>query len=221
MIRHAVILAAGRGTRMLPLTEELPKAMAPVAGSTLVAQGIDRIREHVAHVHVTVGYKRAMLAEHVIHHGASSVINTDGHSNSWWIFNTLLADLDEPVYVLTCDNVVELDFTRLAHDYEACGSPACMLVPIAPVDGLDGDFIFHDDHTVTRLSRTERSDLYCSGIQILNPRHVQDLASGTGGFYTVWNELIPHGQVRLSRVYPERWFAVDTVEQLQALERER
>lgn len=57
-IRHAIILAAGRGHRMMPLTDSLPKPMAPYNGSTLIAQGISRIARRVEHVHITVGYKR-------------------------------------------------------------------------------------------------------------------------------------------------------------------
>ena len=216
-INHAVILAAGRGQRLMPLTEDVPKAMTPYEGTTLIARGIDQIRRHVENVHITVGYRGAMLAEHVIHHGVRSVLNTEGHSNSWWMFNTLLAELDEPVAVLTCDNVIDLDFQRLEEDYFSTGEAACMLVPVKPVEGLDGDWIFHDDHIVTRLSRTEPSDVYCSGIQIVNPRKVQALTSGEGDFYTVWDDLIAQRGLRCSRVYPDRWFAVDTPAQLESL----
>lgn len=212
-IRHAVILAAGRGQRMLPFTQDQPKAMAPYNGTTLIAEGIERISRHVENVHITVGHKAAMLAEHVIHHGAGSVLSTDGRSNSWWIYHSLLAELDEPVFVLTCDNVIELDFELLERDYFAYGEPACMVVPVTPVAGLDGDYIFHTDHVVTKLSRHEPSDTYCSGIQILDPRKVQRLAPREGDFGDVWSQLIGHGQLRCSRVYPKRWFAVDTVEQ--------
>src|SRR6478736_1361485 len=102
-IRHALIMAAGRGLRMTPLTDVIPKPMAPYDGSTLIARGIARLAEQIEHIHVTVGYKKAMLAQHVIEHGASSVLNTEGKSNCWWVYNTLLKSLDEPVVVLTCD----------------------------------------------------------------------------------------------------------------------
>lgn len=216
-IRHAVILAAGRGQRLMPLTADLPKAMAPYEGSTLIARGIDQIRRRVANVHITVGYKGAMLAEHVIQHGVRSVFNTDGKSNSWWIFGTLLGTLDEPVFVLTCDNVIDLDFGRLEVDYRTAGEPACMLVPVRPVEGVEGDWIFHEDHFVTRLSRSEQSDMYCSGIQILNPHKVRACASGKGDFSTLWAELAARRELRCARLYPDRWFAADTPEQLEAL----
>jgi N-acetyl-alpha-D-muramate 1-phosphate uridylyltransferase len=217
-IRHAVILAAGRGRRLMPLTSDRPKAMVSYAGATLIEHGIDQMRRQVENVHITVGYKGAMLADHVIHHGVRSVFNTDGKSNSWWIFGTLLGTLDEPVLVLTCDNVVELDFERLEEDYRLAGEPACMLVPVSPVEQLEGDWIFHEERVVSRVSRTEPSDSYCSGIQILNPARVRSLTSGAGDFTTVWAELAAQRELRCSRLYPKQWFAVDTPGHLESLQ---
>ena len=125
-------MAAGRGVRMMPLTAVIPKPMAPYLGSTLIADGIRRIRGHVDVIHITVGYKGPKLAEHVIELGVDCVYNTSGKGNSWWIYNTMLKYLDEPLLVLTCDNVVELDFEQLEREYARHNSPACMVVPVAP-----------------------------------------------------------------------------------------
>lgn len=216
-IQHAVIMAAGRGMRMMPLTTSIPKPMAPYNGSTLIARGIARLAEHVPHIHVTVGYKGAMLAQHVIECGASSVFNTDGHSNCWWVYNTLLRSLDEPVCVLTCDNVVDLDFDLLEENYRQLDEPACMLVPVRPVEGLDGDYVFHRDHVVTEISRVKEAEIYCSGIQILNPRRVNEVTKEAENFYDLWYQLIAAGALMVSSVYPKKWSAVDTVEQLLSL----
>lgn len=216
-INHAIIMAAGRGQRMMPLTESIPKAMAPYKGTTLIAQGIDEIRKHIPNIHITVGYKGAMLAQHVIQHGVSSVFNTEGHSNSWWIYHTLLKCLNEPMFVLTCDNVVELDFDLLETDYYNYGEPACMIVPVRPVLGLDGDYIFHRNHVVTELNRYKESDIYCSGIQIINPYKVNQLTHEASDFYALWDKLIAQEQVITSRVYPKEWFTVDTMEHLDEL----
>lgn len=218
-INNALIMAAGRGQRMMPLTESVPKAMAPYNGSTLIAQGIDKIRRHIENIHITVGYKGAMLAEHVIYHGVSSVFNTEGRSNSWWIYNTLLRCLNEPMFVLTCDNVVELDFDLLESEYYHYGEPACMIVPVKPVLGLDGDYIFHRDNIVTELNRFKESDIYCSGIQIINPHKVNERTREEGDFYSVWSQLIEQEQVVASRVYPKKWFTVDTLDNLSELTR--
>jgi NDP-sugar pyrophosphorylase family protein len=216
-IRHALIMAAGRGQRMMPLTELVPKPMAPYKGSTLIGEGISRLTERIENIHITVGYKGAMLAQHVVERGVRTVFNTEGKPNSWWIYNTLLRALDEPMYVLTCDNVVELDFDLLERDYRELGSPACMLVPVKPVAGLEGDYIFHEAGSVTDLDRQRPSDIYCSGIQILNPHRVSSSTSEGEDFYSVWRQLIAARQLMVSSVYPKAWLAVDTWQQVVAL----
>lgn len=213
-IDHALIMAAGRGVRMMPLTAEVPKPMVRFQGSTLITKGIRTIRAHIDHIHITVGYKGPLLAEHVIEQGVSSVLNTEGRGNAWWIYNTLLQHLDQPLYVLTCDNVVDLDFDLIAQDYFNLGEPACMVVPVKPVDGLEGDYIFRDGNVVTKLSRSEASDSYCSGIQIVNPRKINLLTDATDDFMNVWGQLMRQRQVYCSNVYPKRWITIDTVEQL-------
>jgi NDP-sugar pyrophosphorylase family protein len=213
-IRHAVILAAGRGIRMAPLTEAMPKAMAPYQGTTLIAHGIDQLRSRIDHIHITVGYKGAMLARHVIEHGVASVFNTNGHGNAWWLSNTFLSLLDEPVLVLTCDNVTELDLKWLGSEYVRRGQPACMLVPVLPIAGLDGDFVFHEDGIVTRVSRDDPAPTYCSGIQVINPTRIRALVGAVEDFGEVWRALIPLGELRASQTYPKRWFAIDTMQQL-------
>jgi NDP-sugar pyrophosphorylase family protein len=217
MIRHALIMAAGRGQRMVPVTDTIPKPMAPYNGTTLIARGIAQLSKRIEQIHVTVGYKKAMLAQHVIEQGAMSVFNTEGHGNGWWVYNTPLQHLDEPAYVLTCDNVMDLDFDLLAESYEALARPACLLIPARPVEGIEGDYIFRRGATVTDISREEVSDIYCSGIQILNPRRVNELTQRCEDFNDIWRQLIARGQLLVSPVYPRRWFAVDTVEQLRAL----
>lgn len=216
-IRHAVIMAAGRGIRMMPFTRNLPKAMAPYEETTIIANGIDQIRKHIDHIHITVGYKGSILAKHVIEHNVNSVINTEGHGNSWWIFNTLLSKIHEPVFVLTCDNILELDFDVIEKEYFKYGQPACMLVPVKPVEGLEGDFIFHEENIVVELSRVKKSSQYCSGIQIVHPGKIQELITSVDDFNELWDKLIKINEVYCSNIYPKKWFTIDTIEALNRL----
>lgn len=219
-ITHAVIMAAGRGQRMMPATQYMPKAMVPYLESTLIARGIEKLRPTIEQIHVTVGYKGGMLAAHLIEHQVTSIHNTDGQANSWWIHHTLLSGLDEPVFVLTCDNVTDIDFAELAADYYALGAPPCLLVPVAPVPGLDGDYIFHDGPVVTRLCRDEVAPTYACGIQVLNPAKVAALTAPDGDFTSVWEELMAQRQLYVSSVRPRKWYSVDTLEHLdRAIER--
>ena len=217
--RHAVILAAGRGGRMLPLTHVVPKAMAPCSTGTLLAEQIHRLHGTIDAVHVTVGYKAEMLASHAVACGARSIVNVGDHGNAWWISNSPLGELDEPVIVVTCDNFMDVPIGELAIEYERLGRPACMLVPTVPRPGTDGDFVTAtEDGIVTSISRTESSDRYCSGLQVLRPARVAELAAGVVDFTAVWAAMLVHGEVRLSAVEPTRWIAVDTLHELAGLD---
>ena len=136
---------------MMPLTSLVPKAMVPYNGTTLIANGIDQIKRHIPNIYITVGYKGSLLAAHVIYLNLNGIFNTVGKDNAWWIFNTLLKNLDEPIVVLTCDNVTELNVDTLSKEYYNFNEPACMVVPVEPVEGLEGDYIFHENNRVVRL----------------------------------------------------------------------
>jgi NDP-sugar pyrophosphorylase family protein len=217
MFKHALIMAAGRGMRMMPLTATIPKPMASFKGSTLIANAIGKIHHLIPNIYITVGYKGADLARHVIEHDVTSIFNTEGKGNAWWIFNSLMKYLNEPVLLLTCDNVVELNLKTIYQEYESYGMPACMVVPVKPVEGLDGDFIFHNENRVTELSRDKKTDIYCSGIQVLRPETINRLVNPAEDFYSVWDSLISQNQLYCSSVYPDKWFAVDTIEQLERI----
>ena len=210
-------MAAGRGMRMRPLTDRIPKALAPVNESTLIGGRIESLRSSFKNVYITVGYKGSMLASYVIEKEVSSVFNTEGKGNSWWVFNTLISSIDGPVLVLTCDNVASIDFTELFNDYQNKGSPPCMVVPVEPIKGLEGDYIFEKDGVVKELSREKKSNYYCSGIQILNPKRINDSISICNDFSEVWSKLIKIDGLYSSSVIPESWYAVDDLTQLNHL----
>lgn len=213
-MKNALIMAAGRGLRLMPLTASIPKAMAPYAGTTLIAYGIRKIKNKIENIYITVGYKGALLANHVIENDVSAVFNTEGRDNAWWVFNTLMKNLNEPLLVLTCDNVVELDIDLIYNEYLHFNSPACMVIPVIPINGLDGDYIFHEKNIVNLLSRNKPSDLYCSGIQVLNPFKINQLINQCDNFYDLWHQLIKINQLYCCNIYPKKWYAVDTMDQL-------
>jgi NDP-sugar pyrophosphorylase family protein len=116
--------------------------------------------------------------------------------------------------VLTADNVTELDFDLLSNEYDRLDQPACMVIPVLPVDGLEGDFIHHQNNKVIEINRMRPAPIYCSGIQILNPEKINKSTQENEDFYSVWNALIEKKQLYCSNVYPKNWFTIDTLEQL-------
>lgn len=61
----AVVLAAGAGTRLRPLTDVLPKALCPVGGVALVDLALDRVRLLTTDVAVNVHHGRPLLEAHL------------------------------------------------------------------------------------------------------------------------------------------------------------
>ncbi len=66
-----VVLAAGAGTRLAPLTRLRPKALCPVGGSPLVDHALARVAPHVAEVAVNVHHGRLLMEAHLTRPGAA------------------------------------------------------------------------------------------------------------------------------------------------------
>ena len=221
-INDAIILAAGRGVRMRPLTNTIPKAMAPINGTTLIYEGINKIRKNIKNIYITVGHKKSILASHVIKKNITAIINTNNKGNAWWIYNSLLSYSRKPIFVLTCDNVVKMDFNLLIEEYLDKGSPHCMIVPAKPVPGISGDYIFKDkNNLIKRLSRKKKSNLYCSGIQILNlPLIIKDTKK-CSDFKNLWKQLIEKKLLYCSANIPISWYSIDNLKQLKEIEKNK
>ncbi|WP_260597464.1 phosphocholine cytidylyltransferase family protein [Sphingomonas endolithica] len=62
MIEHAILLSAGQGSRLLPLTAEQPKCLIDFSGRTLIEWQIEMLaRQGIKHIHVVTGFMDAMV----------------------------------------------------------------------------------------------------------------------------------------------------------------
>ena len=218
-INHAFIMAAGRGTRLRPLTKKIPKGLIKFKQTSLIANGIKKLKKYIEFIHISVGYKGPILAKHLIEEKVSSIINTDKKGNSWWIFNSIFKSFDSPLYVLTCDNVTNIDFKKIEKDYYKKGQPICMIIPTKPIKGLAGDYIFRKKNIIQGLSRKVKSDIYCTGIQVLNPKKINDKIKSTDDFNILWKRLIKIKQLYVSDVVPKKWYTVDNVDNYKNLKK--
>src|SRR5512136_3110369 len=65
-IRKAMVLAAGYGTRLKPLTDRLPKPLVPVAGKPMIEYALDQLRVYgIKEVIINVSYLKDQFTAYV------------------------------------------------------------------------------------------------------------------------------------------------------------
>lgn len=137
--RQAVILAGGRGTRMQPLTDTLPKPMIPFHGKPFMGHVVDMLREQgFERVLMLLGYKADVIQEHFGDGSAYGVevdYNVTGADDLTASRVRLVDDRLDPTFLLLyCDNYWPLQMDRHWAAYEAGGRP-CLVTVYTNKDG--------------------------------------------------------------------------------------
>ena len=74
---------------------------------------------------------------------------------------------------------------------------------VKPIEKLKGDFIHRKKNIVTNLSRNIKSDIYCSGIQIVNPYRINKIVKNTEDFNHLWKNFNKKKKLKVSDVVPK------------------
>lgn len=152
-IRKAVIVAAGKGRRLQPYTDQVPKCLVPVAGRPIMLRQLDAFRAHgVSETVVVRGYRADVLERRKaeLGSGVRFVENPDYEHNN--ILQSLFkaeAELDGP-FLFTYADIV---FTReVVRDLLATPGDVCLVI--------DRDFAkVYDGRTDHPLPEAEVSSL--------------------------------------------------------------
>ena len=177
----AMVMAAGLGKRMRPLTDTRPKALVEVAGrplidyvlEPLIAAGVRRV---VVNVHAHADQLQAYLAgrkdaEFLVSDERARLLETGGGVKK---ARPLLGE--GPIWIANSDYVWieegEAPLRLVADLWDPARMDACVIVvPKARTLGFDtpGDFFQAPDGSLTHRGAAAEAPLHCFGIQIIDP----------------------------------------------------
>lgn len=184
MPEWAVVLAAGLGKRMRPLTDHIPKPMVEVGGHRLIDRALQKLAEcGVNHVIVNSHYKAEVLEKHLerwqnSHHFSRVIISreTELLETGGGVARALPHLGNQPFFVINSD-ILWVDgvipaLEHLANSWDDSTMDALLLVhDVKKAIGYDGkgDFHLRASGELERAAGTEFPFVF-TGVQILSPR---------------------------------------------------
>jgi len=217
-----MIMAAGLGKRMRPLTATKPKPLIEVAGKALLDHVLERLRiAGVQRVVVNVHYladaleahlsSRASGLEIVISDERSLLLETGGGL----VKAAPLIDSD-PFLAINSDNLWidgpadTLKLLASQWDDERMDA-LLLLVPLARAENHHGIGDFHMDRTgrVRRRAKSHVAPFVFTGVQMVSKRLLRDAPEGPFSTNILWNRAIDEGRC-FGAVHQGLWFDVGT-----------
>lgn len=224
----AMILAAGLGKRMRPLTASQPKPLVRVAGKALIDHALDRLAEAgVAKAVINVHYLADALEAHVLARQTPKASVSDERAlllETGGGMLKALPQLPDPFFALNADNIW-LDGPKSAfHDLSRRWNPdemdaLLLVVPHARAMNFAGPGDFHMD-PLGRLSRRRPGRIapfIYTGIQLVSHRLLRDAPEGPFGTMTLWERAIAEGRL-YGLSFTGLWFEVGTPQAIRPTE---
>lgn len=207
--KTAMVLAAGLGTRMRPLTDDRPKALVEVGGRALIDHVLDRLAEAgiekvVVNVHWFADRLEAHLAARgrgpaiIISNEREALLETGGGLKK---AHPLLGDA--PVFVANIDSVW-MDrgdapwFDALVRLWDPVKMDACLL--LATREGAigfegDGDFFLADDGRLTFRGEAASAPFAYMGVHITRPDYADGGPDGPFSLSPLWRASAAAGRL--------------------------
>jgi N-acetyl-alpha-D-muramate 1-phosphate uridylyltransferase len=226
----AMVMAAGLGKRMRPLTATKPKPLIEVGGKALLDHVIEKLRgAGVRKVVVNVHYLAEAVEAHLMSrpHGLKVAISDERdllmETGGGLIKAAPLIDCD-PFLALNSDNLWidgPADTLKLLSSQwdDSKMDALLLLVPLARALNHQGIGDFHMDRT-GRLRRRERSHVapfVFTGIQIVSKRLLRAPPEGPFSTNLLWDRAIEEGRC-FGAVHQGLWFDVGTPQCIQLTE---
>ncbi len=224
----AMILAAGLGKRMRPLTASQPKPLVRVAGKALIDHALDRLADAgVARAVVNVHYLADALEAHVLARQNPAVTVSDERAQLLETGGGMvkaLPLLPDPFFALNADNIwldgPKSAFHDLSRRWDADTMDALLLVvPHARAMNFAGPGDFHMDPLghVTRRRAGRIAPFIFTGIQLVSHRLLRDAPQGPFSTNILWNRAME--EERLFGIsFTGQWFEVGTPQMIRPTE---
>lgn len=203
----AMILAAGQGTRLRPLTNEVPKPMLRVGGRPLVGYLVELLRSHgVEEIAVNLHHKPDVIRRYLGDGSRLDVRITYSHEEQLLGSAGALKKLEwfftEPFFVLYGDVLTDVDLTELADCHLRRGAIFTMALYHTNEPERCGIAKLARDGTITRFQekpapREVFSHLANAGVYVIEPEALRLVAPAT--FFDCGAHLVP---LLLGRGFP-------------------
>ena len=219
----AMVMAAGLGKRMRPLTATRPKPLVEVAGRPLIDHVFDRLRgAGVKRAVVNVHYLADALEAHLTRRVSGIEVEVSDEREQLLETGGGLVKAramigDKPFLCVNSDNLWidgPIDAIRLlARQWDDARMDALLLlVPLARAANHGGQGDFHLDSRGRITGRRQRGRLapfVYTGVQILSPRVIADWPEGPFSLNLFWDRAIEAGRC-FGLVHQGLWFDVGT-----------
>ena len=218
---HGMVLAAGLGRRMRPITDNLPKPLVPLAGKTLLDRALDQLQAvNVSAATVNLHYLGDMIEDHLAARSkpritfsweADLLLETGGG-----VAAALMTLGNNPFYVVNADIAWEdgshLALNRLAEFWRDDTMDALLLLhPIAQATGYDGagDYRYDDQGVLTRRRDDATAPYVFCGVQLLHPRLFADAPAGPFSLTRLYDKAEVSGRL-FGIVHDGAWHHIGT-----------
>jgi len=203
----AMVLAAGLGKRMRPLTATQPKPLVRVAGKALIDHSLDRLAEAgIARAVVNVHYLADALEAHLKkRRGPPEILVSDERElllDTGGGMAKALPLLPDPFFCLNSDNIW-LDgprdvFQELSRSWDPARMDALLLV-VAHARAYNhrgkGDFQMDPLGRISRRRSGRIAPFIYTGIQLVSHRLLRDAPDGPFGTMQLWERAIGEGRL--------------------------
>ena len=224
--QSAMVLAAGLGTRMRPLTHAVPKPLVKLRDRALIDHVLDRIEAAgIRRAVVNVHYMAAKIQGHVAGRTRPEIVVSDERDalldTGGGVVRALPKLGADPFLIHNSDSVwiegASSNIGRLSSAWDAEAMDGLMLLAERRTSlGYEGrgDFELHADGRVSRRPQNRESDYVFTGVSIAHPRLFENAPSGAFSLNVPWTAAIAAGRL-FGIVLDGTWMHVGTPEALE------